>query len=241
MLKTILLLSLTVCLATLAIESPLVHAQAPAPPVELDPTLVSVGAPAPAAVAPLEPAFDPAVADYLLTVMNDWPHTLKAVPSVPYRDVAESIATVTSDPKEAVLLAALGYFEGARYAVYVDSLACNDAAWIKTAEGKRLSGWGTCDRGPTDRIGRAHSLWQIHPVEDRSSPNYAVCNQKVIDSSREDAARCALALAKSSLKETGNLSYYTGEWNGPHPKADQRYEFAKKAMKRHPWAGATAP
>ena len=233
MLKTAMLLTLTLCLAGLAVPlaTPAVHAKPVALP---DVTLTSTR---PEPVAPVQeepPAFDPATVDYLLTVMNDWPPALQALPSVPYRDVAESIASVTNDPSDAVLLASLGYFEGARYAVYVDSLACNDATWIKTNEGKRLSGWGTCDRGPTDRIGRAHSIWQIHPVEDRSSPLYAICNQQVVDSSRESAARCALALAKNSLKATGSLSWYTGEWGESHPKADERLGFAKRALKKHP-------
>lgn len=236
MLKNTLLLGLTLCIAsfTVSLATPAVHAKVTKPPVELVPvTLVSTQVP-PVDIDPLDPSFDQATADYLLTAMSDWPPARKEVPSVPYRDVAETIATVTSDPEDAVLLASLGYWEGARYAQYVDELRCNDPAWVRSPEGQRLSKWGTCDRGPTDKVGRAHSFWQIHPVEDRSSPLYAVCNQRVIDSSREDAARCALALAKNSLKETGSLAWYTGEWNGPHPKADVRLEFAKRAMKKHP-------
>lgn len=238
MLKSIVLLSLTFCLAGLAtsLAMPPVRTAA-ALPIELTPTPVDVApAPSPAAVAPLEPPFDPAVADYLTLVMSDWPAALKAVPAVPYRAVAESIASVTRDPSDAVLLAALGYYEGARYAEYVDSGACNDPVWVRSGEGKRLAHWGTCDRGPTDPRGRAHSVWQIHPIEDRTSPLYGTCREAVVDSSRENAARCALALAKNSMKETGSLAWYTGEWTGPHPKADERLEFARRAIRKHPVA-----
>jgi hypothetical protein len=185
-------------------------------------------------VPPLEPTFDPAIADYLTVVMTDWPPPAREVAGVPHRAVAESIASVTSDPRDAVLLAGLGYIEGARYAVYVDSLACNDHAWVLSAEGQRLSHYGTCDRGPTDRVGRAHSIWQIHPQDDHASTLHTLCRTEEVDSSREAAARCALAIAKGSLRETGSLAWYTGEWNGEHPKADVRLEFVRRALRKHP-------
>jgi len=238
MLKPIVLLGLTLCLAGLAIPltTPAVHADLSRAPLDLSPVAIQpAAAPPPSDLAPLEPAFDPALVSYLLTVMSDWPPALKAVPAVPYRDVAESIATVTHDPDDAVLLAALGYFEGARYAEYVDSGDCNDRAWVKSAEGRRLSRWGTCDHLI------ARSLWQIHPQDDPISPTRGLCSTEAI-STRVGAARCALDIARRSLKATGNLSYYTGEWNGPHPKADERLEFARRALKKHPPpTGASAP
>jgi hypothetical protein len=228
MLKPILLLGLTVCLATLTIETPIVHAESPAPLVELTPAAIPIPTQVPAdPVAPLEPVFDPRVASYLLTVMTDWPPAMQTVPSVSYKDVAESIATATSNPEDAVLLAALGYFEGARYAQYVDDQSCNDSAWVKSPEGVRLTHWGTCDH----RVAR--SIWQIHPQDDRISPTHGLCSTAAI-STRVGAARCALTIAHRSLAATGNLSYYTGEWYGPHPLADQRLEFAKRALKKHP-------
>ena len=226
MLKSALLLTLTMCLVGLAVPlaSPNVHAG----PVERTPVVqVSIAPPTPpAAVAPLEPAFDEATADYLLTVMTDWPPALPVLLSVPYRDVAESIATVTSDPSDAVLLASLGYFEGVRYAQYVDEYRCNDPAWVKSPEGARLTHWGTCDHGI------ARSFWQIHPQDDRSSVTHGLCSTEAI-STRIGAARCALDIAHRSIAATGNLSYYTGEWSGPHPKANERLEFAKRALKKH--------
>ena len=224
MLKTAMLLTLTLCLAGLAVPlaTPAVHAKPVALP---DVTLASTR---PEPVAPVQeepPAFDPATVDYLLTVMNDWPPAI--IPSVPYRDVAESIATVTSDPGDAVLLASLGYFEGARYAQYVDDGSCNDAKWVKSPEGARLMHWGPCDHG------LAHSIWQIHPQDDRSSPTHGLCSTSAV-STRVGAARCALDMAHRSIAATGNLSYYTGEWGELHPKADERLGFAKRALKKHP-------
>jgi hypothetical protein len=231
MLKTTLLLGLTLCLAglVLPLATPAVHAGLLAPPIELAPIPLVPPAevPAPVTIAPLDPAFDSATADYLLTVMSDWPPARAEVPAVPYRDVAESIATVTSDPDDAVLLAAIGYFEGARYARYVDEYRCNDPGWVKSPEGVRLTHWGRCDGGI------ARSIFQIHPQDDRASLSRGLCSTLAI-STRVGAARCALDIAKRSLGATGTLSYYTGEWYGPHPKADERLEFAKRALKRYP-------
>jgi hypothetical protein len=226
MIKTALLLTLTICLAGL-IVMPKVHADSPKPVVLSDMTMAST---LPEPVAPAQedaPAFNQATVDYLLGVMSDWPPALQTLPSVPYRDVAESIATVTSDPSDAVLLAALGYFEGSRYAQYVDDGSCNDAKWVKSPEGARLTHWGTCDH----RVAR--SIWQIHPQDDRASLTHGLCSTEAI-STRVGAARCALDIAHRSLAATGTLSYYTGEWDGPHPKADERLSFAKRALKKHP-------
>lgn len=227
MLKPALLLTLTLCLAGLAVPLTVpVHADSPKPAA----VLLDVALPAAVeSTAPTQevPAFDPATVDYLLGVMNDWPPALAAVPSVPYRDIAEDIASVTSDPNDAVLLAALGYFEGARYAQYVDDYSCNDPKWVRSTEGIRLTHWGTCDHG------LAHSIWQIHPQDDRSSPTHGLCSTEAV-STRVGAARCALDMAHRSLAATGNLSYYTGEWGESHPKAAERLEFAKRALKKHP-------
>ena len=165
---------------------------------------------------------------YVTGVMDGWPKA--SLPSVPIVDVATSIANVTGKADDAILLAGIGYFEGARYAEYVDSHLCNDPMWRRTVEGvKTMHAGGDCDHS------KAHSLWQIHPIEDKSSPLYALCNVEVIDSSRENAARCALELAHGSLKATGSLANYTGEWPGPHPAADVRLEFVRGALQRHPF------
>ena len=92
---------------------------------------------------------------------------------------------------------------------------------------------GDCDHK------HAHGLWQVHPIDDRSSAMFDLCNTSMVDRSRDDAARCALAIARISLRGYGNLSGYTGEWSFEHPKADERLNFAEKAWKERPYAPPT--
>ena len=197
---------------------------------------------------------------YVLDVMNGWTHAVSSMPVADYDDVASDIATAViaepddgqhcglmpsvdgfrrclwgvpswdSDHAKATLLAALGYWEGARYAAYVDEYKCQDPVWRASPEGQKLMHLGgDCDHK------LARSLFQIHPIEDKESPLYALCNAAAIESGRLPAARCALELAGRSMKSTGNLSNYTGEFWGEHPKADQRSDFAKTALSKHPF------
>jgi hypothetical protein len=256
MLKTILSLCLaSLCFVTVAIpfsHSVRADTSAPAPLPALQSELTGPGDPPPVPVpAPQSViAHDDQLVDRLLAVMLDWPPALPAVPAVPYRDVAEDIVIATAGNtnaqeryRDAVLLAGLGYWEGARYAEYVDQLRCNDPEWVKSAEGQRLTRWGNCDRHAGEAAGEAFTIWQIHPIIDRDAPLYGVCNQKVITQSRSDAAACALEIAHRSMKRTGSLSGYTGEWTGPHPLADERWNFAQRALKAHPFLadGKRAP
>lgn len=171
---------------------------------------------------------------YALWVMDDWTHGVASEPVASYDDIADDIASAVALHEDAVLLAGLGYWEGARYAAYVDGYSCNDPVWRASEEGRRLMRtWGDCDRG------NAYSIWQIHPIVDRSSKLYAICNIEMVGpmGSRYNAARCALAIARSSVESTGTLSGYTGEspFEGAHPKADERLNFVRKAVAKHPW------
>jgi hypothetical protein len=200
---------------------------------------------------------------YTLDVMNGWSHAVPSMPVADYGDVASDLSMAVimepddgqhcglmpaadgfrrclwgvpgwnSDHAKTVLLAALGYFEGARYAAYVDEYKCQDDAWRASPEGIALMHrGGDCDHK------HAHSMFQIHPVEDKDSPLYALCNAAVVDSGRLPAARCALAIAGRSMKSTGDLSNYTGEFWGEHPKADLRLDFATRAVVKHPFTAA---
>lgn len=195
---------------------------------------------------------------YVLEVMNSWSPAVAKLPAVDYGDVASDLAfavlaepddgtsckTVTfkdgfkhcvwadgwnTDSAKVVMLASLGYWEGARYAAYVDDGRCNDKAWRASKEGQEtMRVWGDCDHGI------ARSIFQIHPVDDDLSPVYALCNTKMVSNSRVDVARCALVLARRSMVWSGNLSSYTGEWGSQHSKADDRLNFAKQALANHP-------
>ena len=195
---------------------------------------------------------------YVLSVMNGWTHAVSQMPVADYEAVASDIAQAVilepegpltcdtfaapdgkrclwgpgwnTDHAKAVLLAALGYWEGARYAAYVDEYRCNDLAWrADQANARILHLGGNCDNG------HAHSLWQIHPIIDRQAPLYALCNRDAVDGSRLGAARCALSIAASSIRSSGTLTSYTGEFWGEHPKADIRLDFAQRAIAKRPW------
>jgi len=195
---------------------------------------------------------------YVLSVMNGWTHAVSQMPVADYEAVASDIAQAVilepegpltcdtfaapdgkrclwgpgwnTDHAKAVLLAALGYWEGSRYAAYVDEYRCNDLAWrADQANARILHLGGNCDNG------HAHSLWQIHPIIDRQAPLYALCNRDAVDGSRLGAARCALSIAASSIRSSGTLTSYTGEFWGEHPKADIRLDFAQRAIAKHPW------
>jgi len=186
-----------------------------------------------------------ALAAYVRGVMESWPRAVSALPAADYGEVAGTIAEVVvldggqwppawrAPEARVVLLAGLAYYEGARFASYVDEQRCDDPAWRSSAEGRRMMlGWGDCDGG------RAVSLWQVHPVFDTVSPLYPLCNPDVVaDRVRLGAARCALEIARRSLASTGDLSGYTGEgqWTGA-PKAKLRLDFVQRALAKHPWS-----
>jgi len=234
------------------------------PPMAPTPTAAVVVEPLPAPpTAPNETEIATAarhdrLTTYVLSVMNGWTHAVSQMPVADYEAVASDIAQAVilepegpltcdtfaapdgkrclwgpgwnTDHAKAVLLATLGYWEGARYAAYVDEGKCQDDAWRKTPEGVRLMHLGgDCDHK------NAHSLWQIHPIIDRQAPLYALCNRDAVDGSRLGAARCALSIAASSIRSSGTLTSYTGEFWGEHPKADIRLDFAQRAIAKHPW------
>ena len=110
----------------------------------------------------------------------------------------------------------------------------NDPTWRKSSEGQKMMHiTGDCDGG------RAHSLWQIHPIVDHGSRLYEFCNIDVVGSgaSRVGAAKCALAIARASMESTGTLCGYSGEpcFEGDHPKADLRLDFIRSAITKHPF------
>lgn len=190
-------------------------------------------APVPALTDAMPPIESNPLYTYVLNVMNGWPKALPILPAVPYEEIAADIARVAQTPQDAVLAATLGYFEGARYARYVDSGQCNDMAFMKTPEGQRLARWGRCDSG------HAYTIFQIHPFTDKHAVAYEKCNKEVITASRANAVVCALEIAHRSLARTGTLVDYTGEWRAPsHPLADIRLSFARRASTQHPYTFA---
>jgi hypothetical protein len=172
---------------------------------------------------------DVGLIDQTAAVMAKWPASQPEVKQVPLEDIALSIATVIAEEgpiwkddvggkRSAIMLAALAYFEGARFASYVDSGACNNGTAGK------LIHYGDCDHG------RAHSLWQVWPRTWQEGDRKEVFDaQRLRD--RREAARAALLIARSSFKARGNLSCYTGENADEHPKADAREGFARKYWK----------
>jgi hypothetical protein len=194
--------------------------------------------------------------------MRSWPKGSRELQAVDLNDMATDIATAvllepmtilatgrscdkvhgsdrcfwpdgwSSDGDKAVLLAAIAYYEGSRFSAYVDDGRCNDKAWRKDpANARTMKLGGDCDGG------HAHSLWQIHAIKAvRGSADHleAICGIEHIDG-RFEAARCALEIARRSMSERGNLSWYAGESAYVHPKADERLKFARKAVHEHPF------
>jgi hypothetical protein len=163
---------------------------------------------------------------YVLQVMQSW-HA-GPVPSTDYPSVARSIARAVEHPEDGVLLASLGYIEGAGFAEYVDSGLCNKSDWRSSPEGKALMlRGGTCDGG------RAHSLWQIHTAEISADFEGAPLKTKTLD--RDTYARLALWM----LRMDPSLCSYTGEaFLNSCPKAEKRLSFARKAIAKHPFTNS---
>ena len=148
-----------------------------------------------------------------------------------YKSIALSIVTVTDVPREAFILASLGFFEG-RYWAHIDEGRCNAHPDL-----------GNCDNG------HAFSIWQIHPGRtgivvdgDCESWTYAVSlkdKDNAIDgeemvANRDQGACVALAMVRKSLKMTTALYGYAGEGN--EDKARMRLEVADRWLKRF-WKG----
>jgi hypothetical protein len=219
----------------------------------------------PPRVPPLEESsVSPEVArmtEYLEGLMQKWPHAAPSVPTVDFYAFALDLATVVlreppawerarlRDPdhsKTAVLLLTLAYWEGSRFAAYVDENLCSDQDWRRSGEGRRLMHLGgDCDgtRILHGVVAMARSSFQIHEVW---FPDGESCTRANLGD-RQWAMHCALRIARASFKRHGSdegtvadrmgtLSDYTGEWDNPyHPAADIRLAWARKQWKKHPF------
>src|ERR1700690_2627309 len=169
--------------------------------------------------------------DVVLGTISKWAPAVAEVPHVPYEALADDISGVVTAEgavggpadtleKSAILLAGLGYFEGSRFATYVDDGSCN--RWMaeamrhpirrpdsKTGIVTLFPNYSTLPAGARALIrhgdcdaGKAFSLWQVWPKGEFTPERLAV---------RTEAARAALLIARASYKLRGNLSAYTGE------------------------------
>ena len=168
--------------------------------------------------------------EVVLGTISKWAPSMSEVPHVPYGDLADDISGVVTEEgaiggpvdtleKSAILLAGLGYFEGARFATYVDDGSCN--AWMseamkhpirrpdsKTGIVTLFPNYGVLPAGARVLIrhgdcdaGRAHSLWQVWPKGEFTPERLAI---------RREAARAALIIARASYKLRGDLSLLHG-------------------------------
>ena len=187
------------------------------------------------------------LAAWTLSLIKLWTPAVASVPHVPYEELAQDVAGVvleegpiwlspemvvsreSEERRTSALLASLGYWEGGRFAAYVDSLECVE--WsrqrpsVRSAEARRLLAFGDCMGG----IG--YSLWQVIPVTWQEGTRVEHFTPDRLWSRRE-AARAALLIARSSYRARGNLSGYTGEPEDTHPKADVREAFARRYWNR---------
>lgn len=137
--------------------------------------------------------------------------------------------------------------QGARTGLLVMSLAFNESRFRgSVASGKcDIPALGTCDHG------RASTLWQIHVGNglyvgwgrwmrefgsERSMPDDVLVTRDFALQSFPAAATLALHMARASLKTSGSLRNYTGEWEGPAPHARAREELAAAYYRAHPYA-----
>jgi hypothetical protein len=188
--------------------------------------------------------------EYTLDMMDSWPKAI--IPHADYADIAEDIAAVVLEnpsptpDQDAAMLATLGYFEGARYALYVDSGECNDRDWrkygVEEEEGTfhkshergltfSTSIWtseelmhvgGDCDGGYARGLGQVHGGWMMDKTW--------VTLERLAD--RRFMFRAMLWLARADV----SLCAYAGE--NPAfgcPKATLRLEFARRAIAKHPF------
>jgi hypothetical protein len=184
------------------------------------------------------------LAGVLTRAIASWPPAV--IPHVSNAEVAHSVAEATywmeaedscpipmnrgawrmtdSPGSRGLLALALAYFEGARFAEYVDDQRCNNPVMRQTPEVRELMRIG----GPCDG-GRAYTFWQMHI--DGMLLSYdpkGVTALKLQD--RAYAASIGLKMACRSLASSGSLVNYTGESRYWHPKADERLQFAQRAI-----------
>lgn len=132
-----------------------------------------------------------------------------------------------------LLLMSLAFHES-RFRGYVTDGRCSDAAWRKGAEARELTKMGTCDGG------LASTAWQIHIGRGMYVGHEKVTREGAI-ADVHAAAALALQIAANSIRQTGSLRYYTGEWSGDAPKARERESFAAAYYLAHPFSGIVSP
>jgi hypothetical protein len=155
------------------------------------------------------------------------------------------------DPRKAragLLLMSLAFHES-RFRGYVADGRCPNPEWRRSEEGRHLLPLGPCDGG------LASTLWQIHVGRglwvgwdarewgsERSSPRDVLLSLTPSANLswplyHQNAAMLALHMARASIRATGTLRYYTGEWEGRAPKAGARERLALDYYCASPLAG----
>jgi len=151
-------------------------------------------------------------AAYVYGAMTSW--ASESHDETLWRGIAADIASTTASAPEALLLASLAFHEG-RFRAYVDEQQCNDPIWRASRDGRiAMASGGDCDGG------WAYSLWQIHPLDARTTA------RELRD--RRAAARIALTIARRGP------CAYTGE-SGPCPKGETRWRVVRAYSAAHPF------
>lgn len=138
-------------------------------------------------------------------------------------------------------------FNETRFRGYVDDGRCNSLKWRMSAEGHHLSRLGTCDSG------KAVSVWQLQLKGSLGSDNPAwilFTHEEWTSDKRDNAVKVdadgaikdrglaallALHELRKSVRATGTIRYYTGEWQGPTPLSDARMKLASDYANKHPF------
>jgi hypothetical protein len=185
------------------------------------------------------PTDDPTPAELAAFEANEgesWPAVVDRIHSIS-EEVAELVLSEqplwpddVARSRTGLLMMAVPFWE-TRFRGYVDDGRCNDPEWVRSREGHKRLAWrrdersvwvaamGSCDaRGP-DLPGRARSVYQLW--------NF--------DGDRQAAEAEALRRMRASFDAKHGLRDYTGEWQGPAPRATQRLATALRYARVHPY------
>lgn len=148
-----------------------------------------------------------------------------------YESIATDIVTVALDPEEPPVMK--GAHPRRATSILLAALAAKESNFEPRID------LGKCLRHECDG-GYAFSMWQIHPeigiklVGETFRHDRDGMKGPELIADRKKAVRVALHMARSSMKSTGTLCFYTGEPYDDAPKAEVRLSLARSYLESHP-------
>ena len=184
---------------------------------------------------------------YLLAAMITWQPPVSISQHTHYQDIVSNVIEVVKDARENAVFK--------EYGSEFNALLLLSTAWYESTYNKRVD-IGKCKSNECGH-GSAFTLWQIQPsrhgivllrggwVYGNEVPAGVRVDRAYLGSDmiqdRKLAIRIALHMMRQSVKRTGSLCVYTGEWDVvrgrckvAHPKASARFGLARKYVIDHP-------